>query len=126
MGGLVLPPRSLSYLRGGRLAVLGLFHLILRDSIHIGSKKKDGLYYMLNSREKRVVFQNALLLQSRKLNKSGDFSGTAERLLSALGGNLSNPRCGSTKLSNTSMPIGENIFSCIFEFLPKDCLMRSI
>jgi hypothetical protein len=53
------------------------------------------------------IFQNALTLQKRKREKSGDFTGSADALLTALGGNLSNPTCGSAKLDNTSLPLGE-------------------
>jgi hypothetical protein len=63
-----------------------------------------------------VIFQNALILQRRKLEKSGDFSGSAEILLNALGGSLSNPTCGSAKLDNTSLPLSEYQFS-FFLFL---------
>jgi hypothetical protein len=64
--------------------------------------------------KRRVIFQNALLLQRRKLDKSGDFSASDQMLLSALGGNLSKPMCGSTKLDNTSLPLGQQQFPAYF------------
>jgi hypothetical protein len=60
------------------------------------------------------IFQNSLGLQGKKAIKSGDFLGTAQTLLGSLGGNLSNPKCGSSKLDNNSAQLGDEILNYVY------------